>query len=191
MKKFWIIVVVFGVLFSGCRAVEPSDEELTLDMQHSSLAGLEGVGVLIRMNPKAKERGLEADELQGITELGLRQNGIKVLTYEERLKASGQPYLDIAIAATVSPDELNIKAVGISVALKQTVILERDPTIRCINVETWDEAIVLVGGISKIDGRVKEYVKKYVDRFCNDYIAANPIERPVQPKDKEKEGTEE
>jgi hypothetical protein len=134
---------------------------------------------------------LEADELQGITELGLRQNGIKVLTYEERLKASGQPYLDIAIAATVSPDELNIKAVGISVALKQTVILERDPTIRCINVETWDEAIVLVGGISKIDGRVKEYVKEFIDMFCNDYIAANPIERPVQPKVNEKEETEE
>jgi hypothetical protein len=54
MKKFWITILVVGLLFLGCRAVEPSDEELTLDMQHSSLAGLEGVGVLIRMNPKAK-----------------------------------------------------------------------------------------------------------------------------------------
>jgi len=189
MKKFWITILVVAVLVSVAWAVTLDvDSEVWLQKEERrSLAGLEGVGVLIKM-PEAEEYGFQADELQVIAELGLRRNGIKVLTDEEFVKARGNPYLDVSVTMVggLSDDEVILggaAAAMVDVALKQSVLLQRDPTILYRTASTWNKSVVWIGGVERIGESVKETVKKYIDEFSNDYLAVNPIEKPVPEKD--------
>ena len=189
MKKVWITIMIVGVLFSVGRAVEPSGKDLLDEIHRRSLAGLEGIRVLIDI-VGAEQHGLTKDELRVITELGLRRNGIKVLTEEEWVNAGCGPYLCVDVTVVGSS---NAKAAMISVELLQSVLLERDPTILCVSVATWEMTnILLVSGdgvtVTVFDASAKEMLGEFVDEFCNDYLAANPIERPVQPKVNESEG---
>jgi hypothetical protein len=186
MKKFWFVILGVAVLVSVAWAIQTGGTDLSSKLQRRSLAGLEGVAVLVRLysEDEPEKYGLRYDELKTITELGLRRNGIKVLTDEEHLKARGMPKLDVSITAIVSgsPDEENLvsaAATMISVEMRQRVILERDPAILYPMATTWERGLVQISTVKDISEGVKQGIKDFVDEFCNDYLAANPIRRTV------------
>jgi len=63
-----------------------------------SLRDIQGVSIQIVANDLVEETNLEVEELQIIVELELRKAGIRVLTEDERLDVSGQPFLSVNIA---------------------------------------------------------------------------------------------
>ena len=178
MKKLWIIVVVVGVLFSVAWAA-------TTVLDRAYLEGLEGVSVAIMIAGDDK-CGLTEDELRTITELSLRRNGIKVLTPSERINTSGRPALLVNIVVVGDKDGI-IRAASVNVELLQDAYLLRNRDL-FYAVSTWVRLHTLLASVNNIDANVKETIKDIVDEFSNDYLTANPIERPTQPKVNEKGG---
>lgn len=173
MRKFLIItVLVVGISLSVALATS----QVTLN----TLAGLDGVGIVIENISGAELCNLTRDELQMIVELGLRRNGIKVLTEEEASRTEYVPYIYVAVTVAGNPDTA-IRAAMVDVRLGQLMRLIRDSEIICVGV-SYDRGHVLLGTVSMIDNGIKEAIKDIIDEFSNDYLKMNPIERPVQPK---------
>ena len=182
VKRYWILAVVVATVLVGGIALsvpEVTDEEASnVWTDRSTLAGLEGVLVLIEpLKPDAKKHGLTEAALETDVELRLRQYGIKVVSEQERLLQAGRPYLYVNVNAMIKED-LGTFAVSVEVALYQNVRLERDPTIE-IAAATWERSEIVTGGLVNLP-RVRDIVKDLVDKFINDYLAANPKEPAKQ-----------
>lgn len=122
--------------------------------------------------------GLSKEEMQTDVELRLREAGIKehlVLNpiadlFTKRTRSPGEPFLwvEVEFAKPVN----GLVAWLVRVELKQNVILERDPQTKIVAV-TWGAQDL--GTVGKDNLRqIRDVVKDYVDKFCNDYLAANP-----------------
>lgn len=211
-KKYWILVIVsFSILIvllsaqqitgeTGLSAKDKkTDSNLTalrksglLDKlirpdKKEFLQGLEGVRVLVEgMQPGVEKYGLTRKALQTDTELQLRQYGIKVLTFEERVSTPGMPELYINVNVLIKED-LPLAAAAISVELRENVLLLREPKRICFGASTWSRGQVARVGLLKIK-ELKKIVKGYVNEFINDYLAANPKEQSTTEKDKKPKG---
>lgn len=187
-KKYWILTTLFGICGSILLAVETRGREPSkpyLPYPHSilqqskksdSLIGLRGVYVFVEdKNPPAEKYGLTKKALQTETELQLQQNGIKVLSKEERLKTPGMPYLYISVYTIVRGQPA---AVYITVKLKQDVTLMANHGLYC-GATTWEEERFMLVSEDKLKD-IGEYVKDFVDQFINDYLAANPKDEQKQ-----------
>ena len=111
-------------------------------------------------------------QLQTDVELRLRQNGIKVLSEEEKSLTLGMPSLYVRVSVMIN-DKSQLVVYSISLQLQQNVLLLRDPTKICPGASTWDTGSFGTVGESKI-GTMREDIKDKVDEFINDYLAVNP-----------------
>jgi hypothetical protein len=140
------------------------------DVSRQSLKGLKGVQVLVEsLEAEVEQGGLTKTSIQTDVELKLRQAGITVLTAAESMAAPGSPYLYINVNTQGGP----LYAFSIRVELKQSVRLDRDPSIEVYGVATWSaESVGTVGQDHLRD--IRGPIKDYVDQFVNAYLSVNP-----------------
>jgi hypothetical protein len=185
-KKYWVLaamlVICASVLWAANKTDSPQvtfyDEVLAglkgvtlCKNQRDVLAGLQGVRVLVEhLNPKVEEYGLEAQQLQNDVELRLRQNGIKVLSEQEYLSTLN-PCLYVCVIVDIRP-ESSLVVSGITLELREAVLLIRDQTKLCMGGTWWTASTGSVG-LNNIK-TIREGVKDNVDKFINDYLAVNP-----------------
>jgi hypothetical protein len=133
-----------------------------------ALVGLKGVYVIVEnMDPQAENLGLRADQIETDVELRLRKAGVRVLTKEEIFKTTGMPSLCVNVLALVAR---GLVTYSVEVELSEIVTLDRG--FRTHGV-IWSD-----GGTGNVDirsiGKIRESVGDKVDKFINDYLAANP-----------------
>ena len=150
------------LLFSAANARAADDEFGRL-----SLRGLKGVVVLVSPLPvEVEQNGLMASAIQTDVELRLRQAGIPILNSTRR-----SPALIVGVDILTYSDGTWPFLIG--VAVSQSVILSRDPSILLPSVETWNENIY--GSLGRKNVRsLRDHIKDSVDKFINAYLAANP-----------------
>jgi hypothetical protein len=145
------------------------------DMKRGSLRGLKGLGVVVEeLQPEAERDGLTKSQLRTDVELKLRQAGLRVLSPEESLKEPGSPYLYVNLNTAKSEVlyAFATYAYALQVALKQEVTLTRDPDIRG-SATTWDTGVLGTVGAANLPD-LRKTLSDVLDRFINDYLAANP-----------------
>jgi hypothetical protein len=128
----------------------------------------------------AERHGLTDSQVQTDVELRLRRAGIRVLTPDEQDARPGSPYLYININTKAGDGpSAGLIAVNINVELRQSVRLARDPDIWVLHATTWSKSVLGLGGHAQLR-HVRESLGDQVDKFINDYYAANPERTPVQ-----------
>jgi len=159
---------VFGQYDPFVRARRPA-EIVYLMQERDTLAGLIGIYVRIGSNTEATEYGLSKEVLQTDVELQLRRYGVRVMSGEG---VGRMP--ELYVQATGKKDSVLEGAIAVAVKVEfcQDVILLRDPTKHCAAV-TWQDEVVMLVGTESIRG-VRGELSDLVDRFINDYLAANP-----------------
>jgi hypothetical protein len=141
-----------------------------LTHNQKALVGLRGVNVIVEnISPKAENLGLTAEQIKTDVELRLRKAGVRVLTAKERLAIPGMPYLYVNVSIAFSRDSTLVSYAAL-VALREWVTLangfETDAAI-------WNTGMVGGCGINHIR-EIRIDVGDQVDKFINDYLAANP-----------------
>jgi hypothetical protein len=127
-----------------------------------SLRGLKEVYVVVEpLESGAEKWGLTTDQVLTDVQLRLRRAGIHVTGSVD------DAFLYVGI--DFFKDVGNRRNYAIRISLNQQVILERDPTIH-ISAATWNYNSV---GYANPD-ELRKYLGDDVDRFINDYLAANP-----------------
>jgi hypothetical protein len=150
-------------------------------IERESLKGLTGVWVFVNVteeSPSLERDGLTKSQIQTDVEIRLRKAGVKVLTLEELKQLRRRPALVIHVLA--SKNEAlskvlgeNIYAFTIQVDVKHTARLLDSTNNEILLVTTWSDTAV--GMTTKRNIRtIREGVGDYVDKFINDYLAANP-----------------
>ncbi len=149
-----------------------ADDEYARD----TLRGLQGVYVALKgLSAEIEENGLTTAMLKSDTESRLRMAGIKVLSKEDWIKTKGGPlcYVEVTVVKDVvltDALDFNLYAFEVSVELNQDVILVRDTTLTVLS-PTWSTSYL---GITNSLPRIRDKVKKMVERFINAYLALNP-----------------
>jgi hypothetical protein len=134
-----------------------------------ALAGLKGVYVLIEvLNPQAERLGLTKDQIKTDVELRLLKAGVRVLTEEEQRITPGKPSLYVNINTHIEKD-LAVIPLSIRIDLNEIVTLATG--IKTIGT-IWHTGSVGVVGKKSIK-KIRDAVNQDIDRFINDYLAAN------------------
>jgi hypothetical protein len=139
-----------------------------LTLSQKALVGLRGVEVIVEnMQPEADRRGLNRNQIQTDVELRLRKAGVRVLTEDEMWNTPGMPTLIVNVNTVFGT---GICAYSVHVELTEKVKLDRGFSV---SGAIWE--IGMIGAIGTGDMRkIREYVGDMVDKFINDYLAANP-----------------
>jgi hypothetical protein len=136
----------------------------------SSLAGLNGVGVVIEdIDPAIEREGFTAGQIHKDVEEKLRAAGIKILSETELTKSPGMPYLYVNIFTFKDED---IYAYHITLELKQMVSLVRKAAVKQ-SVATWKISGGGTVGAQKLP-TIRTSVAEYINAFIKAYFAANP-----------------
>lgn len=145
------------------------NEEITR-IKQTALVGLKGVHVLVEeMDPQPERMGLSKAQIQTDVELRLRKGGVMVLTKEEMQETPGMPYLYLDVDTFFNSD-IHLVAFSIRVELHESVTLARGfKTVGAI----WETHSI--GDVGKDNIReIRNSIGDKVDKFINDYLAANP-----------------
>ncbi|MFH1370489.1 MAG: hypothetical protein ABII09_04305 [Planctomycetota bacterium] len=141
------------------------------------LNGLREIYVIVEyIEPEVEKKGLIKQVIETDVELELRKYGIKVVSEEESLKKPGGSFLYVNVNANTNSSAILTGA--ISVNLSEAVMLLRSKTV--VLAQTWSVNGVLFSSSDSIF--VRDSIKSIVDKFINDYLAANPKE-PLAVKD--------
>ncbi|MBN1391992.1 MAG: hypothetical protein JW947_04220 [Sedimentisphaerales bacterium] len=188
-KKCWVLVTLLGTCASVICAANKTDSQISPKFisvdDRDTLMGLRGVLVLVEdLNPEVEKYGLTKQQLQIDVELRLRQNGIRVLSQKERLSTSEAPYLYVNVnTMTDRTDSPRLVSFSILLELKQNVFLVKDTSpLKLCTASTWQSFLMGRVDLGKITF-IRDSVKDIVDKFINDYLAANPKEQPVSPEE--------
>jgi hypothetical protein len=134
------------------------------------LVGLKGVHVLVEeMNPKAERLGLNKPKIKTDVELRLRKAGIRVLTEKEQFEMPGGPALYVNINSYFPPN-IAIVAFSIDIELMEWVTLASG--FKALGA-IWRTRPVGIGRKDEMK-EIRGFIGDAVDRFINDYLAANP-----------------
>lgn len=141
-----------------------------------SLAGINGLEVVAELEGIPQDPNITEQRLRNDAEQLLRDNGIEVLSASEKLKRPGTPRLVIRMLSLAPETENDTAVVNINLDLKQSVFLERDSTILCVEVTTWEKN----GWIRVEDGDdladITKEINYYINEFIRDYRTSNPDE---------------
>jgi len=163
---FLIVAIVLG----GGAPVFAGDSE----SNRTTLRGLSGIYVLVEsLGPETERARLTQAQLQTDVELRLRRAGIKVLTEQETLLTPAAAYLYVDITSFHAQRGYTL---FVTVALRQAVILMRDPSIVTL-AETWSVSWLGKGHPGSFVKDVREKIADAVDQFMNAYLAMNPKEQ--------------
>ncbi len=137
----------------------------------ASLRKLAGVRLVIEDLDKDTKTIISERQLQTDIELRLRRNGIRVLSEEEWLKSPGNPYLYLNLDV-VRSETTGVYSYSYRLELNQTVLLERDPQFSMLAI-TWLKSNGGYAGSTVAASAIRGAIGDTVDRFCNDFLAAN------------------
>ncbi len=173
------VALVVAVLVA-CASVHGAGAQNAADeFRRRTLVGLRGVGVLIEsIDSEIEKAGLSVSILRTDVELELRRSGITVLPSIAELSppavlermAAGDPYLYVNVNALRSPAGYYVYSVHVE--LQQGARLVRDPKMT-VHAATWNSGSAGTVGLAGLS-MLRERVRDHVDRFANDYLAANP-----------------
>jgi hypothetical protein len=176
-SKKCLVLVIMGVcvVLVSCYLVmagEPSSESKRTLISASTrevLVGLKGVYVLVEeINSEFEKKGLlTRQDIQTLVELELRKFGITVLP-----NMPARPYLYVNFNYSINP--YNSCSGGIIVELHETVMSTRQLNTYIVGATVWSRGSSFQNYEPK---DVHEIILKYVDKFINDYLAANPKEQ--------------
>lgn len=138
--------------------------------ERESLRGLDGLGVFYKIEPdKLKEFGLQASLIATDVTLRLRKAGIRVLETEEEKKQAH-------LVTGVSVWKINGDRIGfvVTISVLQWVYLARAKD-DALYLTTYNRPMVY-GDAAPLEIReaVRSALADAVDKFINDYLAANP-----------------
>jgi hypothetical protein len=159
------------VLLLAASAATAEDNESS----RRSLKGLKGVHVAVEnLSAEVERDGLNETSIQTDVELKLRQAGIRVLTAAEMFAAPGRPILFINVNPKSDARGVGVLyAFFIDVELRQSVQLDRDPSIWPGTAATWNVASIGTVGRSNLR-ELRDIIKDQVDQFINAYLSVNP-----------------
>jgi hypothetical protein len=175
MKR--ILFAATLLIFANVSIYAQSNDPL----EKESLKGLSGVYVFLNLtedSPSLEKDGLTETQIRTDVEIRLRKAGIRVLTIEEAKELPRRPALSVTLLASKSEALTkvlgeNIYAFTIQIDFKQTATLYHSTDSKVFLVTTWSNSAV--GMTSKRNIRtIREGIGDYVDKFINDYLAANP-----------------
>lgn len=182
-----VLVIGAGIVWAAKPSKKPfgkSDSDFIVGKD--TLAGLPGVFVAVApIKTDVVKYSLTTRAFQTDVELQLRRNGVKVLSAEERIATLGRPYLWVEPLIKIDGQQW---VAGVDIELMQDVRLVTNPRF-VVSACTWDSSFIGAGVLLHIQS-IRRQVKDMVDTFCNDYLAANPKERPIKkqnnkPKDEQ------
>ena len=164
------IVVVLGLTVWMASAAYAIDSEVT----RSTLTGIQGVNVVVEelqpnLQKYAPKFGLQKEKVKTDVEAALRNAGIEVLNYDQWLKAPGRPFLYIVI--NTHEYEKYWYAYGLKVELRQSVLLEINPSITTM-AGTWGISMTGTTNVGKLNA-IKEGLNVLVASFIEAYQRAN------------------
>jgi hypothetical protein len=156
--------LVFGLCSSPARAGNAAQPGV------SSLAGLNGVGIVVEdIDPAIEREGLTSTQIQKDVKERLSTAGIKILSEAALTKSKGMPYLYVNIFTFKDED---IYAYHITLELKQMVSLMRKPAVKQ-SVATWKISGGGTVGALKL-ATIRTAVGEYINAFIKAYFTANP-----------------
>ena len=170
MKKTnWSVLLAAGLLvFVLCSS--PAHAGNAAQPGVSSLAGLNGVGIVIEdLDPAIEREEFTAGQIQKDVEEKLRAAGIKIFSEAALTKSKGMPYLYVNIFTFKDED---IYAYHITLELKQMVSLVRKPSVNQ-SVATWKISGGGTVGALKL-ATVRTAVGEYINALIKAYFTANP-----------------
>jgi hypothetical protein len=126
------------------------------------LVGVKEVVVIVeRVNPIIERRGLTGAQIRADVELRLRRAGVRVMAEMGPLKTWGLPHLWVTVKTPMRPVS-GLLAYSVRVSLCESIA-----------VSVWDTESRSTVGIDNI-GQIRGAVGLLVNKFINDYLAANP-----------------
>ena len=151
-----------------------------LDRQTEALRGLDGLEVVVENLPDpANEGGVTRDALKTYLEMRLRQARLPVLSHHEWLASERHPTLYLIVVASRTAGGWAHK---LSLQVKQHACIRGYmegpeglllPPRGCSRFMTWDVS-ALTTTTDNLADDVRRNLAKLMDRFLNDYLAANP-----------------
>ncbi len=164
---FWTVSVVYNT--SKLTSLT-TGQEVNFTLARESLAGLEGLKVVVEALPeRAQQGGLTEDVLRTYLEMRLRQARIPVLSKDEWLASERNPSLSLEIIA------FRTTAGGWTYSLDLNVYQHAciKGGERCSWFATWE-----TGGLVKGPGSLSDLVRRdlaeLMDELVNDYLTVNP-----------------
>jgi len=173
-SKILVAMAAFLVLLAGLvLAVSPSERQQVNNFKVSTLKGLSGVSVTVKIvrEKDATLSLLQENDLKREAELALQAGGIEVLPPKPDVGL----YVVIVKVAGGGPDSVYI-AVNIQSMLFQIVNLARDSSIKT-EAQTWPAPTQSRFGLVDIamaKSMITRTVKEQAKDFADDYKAANP-----------------
>lgn len=167
-----VVLLSLAALGSVSFASAVEDSQYT----RTTLGGLHGVYVVVgTLNPEIEGHGISTTVLKADTELQLRMAGIKVLSKKEWVKTKGGPvcYVEVSIVSDVALADVldfDLYAFEVTVEFNQDVVLVRNTATQAL-CRTWSTSYL---GITNSIPRIRDKVKKMVQRFIDAYLAVNP-----------------
>lgn len=174
MRILNLSVSVWLVLLLGLTA--------NAQTKRDNLRGFQFTEVLIKVSrsqPDDAEVGLSERQLQTDVELRLRKAGLNVkgvkdtTTVEELMAYEVLPRLDVLISIVGTDGLKGVFAAQVSVQLKRMGKFGKDYS-QAIFAVVWTDGITSLLGKDKIESGIRQQIADLVDRFINDYLAANP-----------------
>jgi len=171
-KKYRIGMVILAVCLAGTFAVVVF---AGLTDKQQSLTEIKALYVFVQgLTEDAEKVGLTKEIIQKDVEERLRQEGIRIVSEEEGLRLAGKVVLYVNVNAhkrTRTPAYVYHVDLGIL----QEVSLVRAPEIRTMSI-TWNKGRLGHCPSKVLVKSVQETVGFLMDRFGEDYRAANPPE---------------
>jgi hypothetical protein len=173
-SKILVAMAAFLVLLAGLvLAVSPSERQQLNNFKVSTLKGLSGVAVTVKIVREKDETLslLQENDLKREAELALQAGGVEVLPPKPDVGL----YVVIVKVAGGGPDSVNV-AINVQSMLLQIVNLTRDSSIKT-EAQTWPAPSQSRFGLMDIalaKSMITRTVKEQVKDFADDYKAANP-----------------
>ena len=167
LRVMRIVVFFFGVLAISSLA-QDSHREIARQsddrVRREVLKSLTSISVMVRSLEDGDETSAANLRLREAIELRLRSNSVVV--------REGFPRFEVMVFSPLPMTKDGFRTGILRARLMEPVVLERNGVK--IIAETWSDFGTLVAGIGDADERLRFEVTRLVDRFCNDYLAANP-----------------
>lgn len=169
-KKYWIFAAISAMCLTGVWAAQTSME---LTEKQLSLTEIKALYVFVQgLTEEVKKAGLRSEQIQSDVEDKLKQEGISVVSEEEGLRLAGSPVLYVNISAHKRKRTAAF-VYHVDVGVLQRVALVRDPKIRIMSI-TWTKGRLGYCPAKALVTSVQETVGYLMDKFADDYTAANP-----------------
>ncbi len=160
------LTVLFGLIGLADRGSCASNS----DTARETLRGLPGVFVAVEaLEPAVERAGLTTHQLRADVEGQLQQAGIRLLTKEEWLIVTGQPFVYVHVHVLLPPQ--GQAAYHITTECYQRASLDAHASSAL--VATWTTTYL---GLVEVDAlqTLREYVRTYTEQFISAYLSVNP-----------------